>query len=65
MTWGPYDWGLRKLLGNGGRTTKQQIEDLPVKRRGTYMTPEGDLVVIELRKCPLTGLELKRTVTYK
>lgn len=58
-------WGRILTVLDTSRSTKDQIKDLPVKRRGVHVDDQGNLVVTELRKCPDTGIALKRTITYK
>lgn len=57
-------WGRLLAPQNTGRSTKDQIKALPVKRRGSYMDHQGRLVVVEIRKCPATGLTIRRTIAY-
>lgn len=57
-------WGRILQAMDTSRSTKEQIEDLPVKRRGVQFDDEGNLIVTQLRKCPDTGVCFKRTIKY-
>lgn len=50
---------VSQLFPRQGMTTRQQWEQLPVKRRGVTWDEDGRMFVHEFRQCPQTGLKVR------
>lgn len=51
---------VSQLFPACGMTTSEQIDQLPILRRGIHWDDQGRMFVTEIRRCDLTGTHFKR-----